>query len=141
MFLGEYCNPKEKIDYYLKIFKDTIKIENNTINIRLAGDSTNNGKNLSVLNFSFGFLNEIDHPEETNPNAVTGNFALGVFKIKSECYEQLHIALKEIIEKLSSLKATRLNGIDHNIIFWLGGDLKFLALALGMYCNLNLLIY
>ena len=80
-YLGEYVDLKQKIDYYLKIFKDIIKIENNTINIRLAGDSTNIGKNLSVLNFSFGFLDEISRTksDETNPNTVTGNFSLGVF--------------------------------------------------------------
>jgi len=62
------------------------KVQNNIINIRLAGDSTNIGNNLTVLNFSFGFLNDIEHSVAKNPNSVTGNFALGVFKIKSECY-------------------------------------------------------
>ncbi len=117
----------------MKIFKDIIKIENNTINIRLAGDSTNIGKNLSVLNFSFGFLDEISRTksDETNPNTVTGNFSLGVFKVKSECYEDLRKALTDLIQLLSVIDATELDGELYNIVFWLGGDLKFLALALG----------
>jgi len=85
----------------LKIFKEIIRIENNTINIRLAGDS------------------------------VTGNFALGVFQIKSECYESLRKALKELIDLLSLIDETELDGAKYKIVFWSGGDLNFLALALG----------
>ena len=104
----------------MKIFKEIIRIENNTINIRLAGDSTNIGKNISVLNFSFGFLVERrrTRPEETNPNTVTGNFALGVFQIKSECYESFRKALKELIDLLSLIEGTELDGAKYKIVFW-----------------------
>ncbi len=115
------------------MFEDNLQIQNNTINIRLAGDSTNIGKNLTVLNFSFGFLNDINHSVETNPNSVSGNFVLGIFKIRSECYESLQGALKELIEEISLIEAINVNGNSYNITFWLGGDLKFLALALGNY--------
>jgi hypothetical protein len=61
---------------------------------------------------------------------------LGVFKIKSECYESLQIALRELIEELSLIEAIQVDDIEYHIIFWLGGDLKFLALALGNYLNI-----
>jgi len=66
--------PKDKIVYYVNQFKNQITIQNNTLHIRLAGDSTNIGKNISVLNFSFGFLDKIkfENSEQltTDSNAV-----------------------------------------------------------------------
>ena len=76
---------------------------------------------MTVLNFSFGFLDIINNKIETNPNAVTGNFTLGLFKVKSECYDELKISLTELNEALSLLQTITLDG-----------DLKFLALVLGM---------
>ena len=87
---------------------------------------------MTVLNFSFGFLDVIDNQIQTNPNAVTGNFTLGLFKVKSECYDELKISLDELVESLSQLETVTINGIEYNIEYWLGGDLKFLALVLGM---------
>lgn len=68
-------------------------MRDDTINIRLAGDGTEIGDNITVLNMSFGFLDPVKL--NTNPNAVTGNFFLGVFNLKSECYNELKTALKE----------------------------------------------
>ena len=70
-------------------------------------------------------------PEETNPNTIIGNFALGVFQIKSECYESLRKALKELIDLLSLIEETELDGAKYKTLIWLWVDLKFLALALG----------
>jgi len=103
---GTYVDPKDKIVYYFNLFKNQITIQNNTIHIRLAGDSTNIGKNISVLNFSFGFLDKIkfENNEQqsltTNPNAVTGNFSLGVFLIKSESYDEIKESLAEILDHM-----------------------------------------
>ena len=64
MFLGEYCNPKEKIDYYLKISKDTIKIDELGIRIilrqaqdvKLIMEAIMNKKfDLYLKDFSFQF--------------------------------------------------------------------------------------
>ena len=87
---------------------------------------------MTVLNFSFGFLDIINNKIETNPNAVTGNFTLGLFKVKSECYDELKISLTELNEALSLLQTITLDGKEYKIEYWLGGDLKFLALVLGM---------
>ncbi len=137
--MGCYVSPKEKIEYYLRYFKDDIRIRNNLVNIRLAGDGTQVGSNLSVLNFTFGFLDKMkrqdsDEDELTsklNPNNVTGNFSLGTFIIKREDYNELKIALTEVLDELKLLKKIVVDGIEYKIEFWLGGDLKFLALILG----------
>jgi len=62
---------------------------------------------------------------------------LGVFEIKSECYESLQIALKELIEELSMIEAIQVVDIKYHIIFWSSGDLKFLELALVNYLNIK----
>ncbi len=117
----------------MRIFKDDLRIRNSHINIRLAGDGTQIGSNLSVLNFTFGFLDEIKHKACTNPNSVTGNFSLGMFCIKTEDYDDLKTALKEIVDELKVLKTIKIDGKMYTIELYLGGDLKFLALILGMF--------
>jgi len=131
--MGSYVSPREKIEYYVRIFKDDLRIRNSHINIRLAGDGTQIGSNLSVLNFTFGFLDEIKHKACTNPNSVTGNFSLGMFCIKTEDYDDLKTALKEIVDELKVLKTIKIDGKMYTIELYLGGDLKFLALILGMF--------
>jgi len=132
---GEYCDPMSKIVYYFSLFKDKLVLKNNTINIRLAGDGTNICRNFTVLNFTFGFLdqNSVCLNEATmDPNTALGNFILGKFHIKKECYLDLKTALKEIGERLSVLKEIVFEGMTYKIEFWLGGDLKFLLIMLGM---------
>ncbi len=129
--MGRYVDPKKKIEYYFNLFKDSINVQQGKIHIRLAGDGTIIAKNYSMLNFSFGFLNEIDNEVQTNPNSVTGNFTLGAFVLKQENYEELNIALAELIQLLAALKTITVNGFNYDVEFWLGGDLKFLSIVLG----------
>ncbi len=134
--LGEYCDPESKILYFLNLLRDKIIIKNNTINIRLAGDGTNVAKHFTVLNFTFGFLDSFKEGALDNgtldANTALGNFILGKYHIKKECYADLKIALKELSEKLSELKEIQLDGIRYKIEFWLGGDLKFISLVTGI---------
>ena len=138
--MGEYCDPKTKILYFLNLFKDKLIINNNTINIRLAGDGTNVASQFTVLNFTFGFLDRFNESTDLNitrngtvdPNTALGNFILGKFHIRKECYDDLKIALKELAEKLSELKEIELDGIIYQIEFFLGGDLKFIAIVIGI---------
>ena len=60
---GYYFDPEKKISFYLSIFKNFINLNDNVIRIRIAADGTQIGKNLTVLNISFAFLNEIKFPE------------------------------------------------------------------------------
>ena len=127
---GVFNDPEQKIKYYLRLQKDNLNIVENTIHIRLAGDGTNIGKNFSVLNFSFSFLNKHSN-EKTSVSSETGIFLLGVFKIKSECYTSLKEALKELVAHLKKTKEIAIDGVKYKIEYWLGGDTKFLLLILG----------
>jgi len=127
---GVFNDPEEKIKYYLRLQKDNLNIVENTIHIRLAGDGTHIGKNFSVLNFSFSFLNKHSN-EEMSVSSVTGIFLLGVFKIKSECYTSLKEALKELVAHLKKIKEIDIDGVKFKIEYWLGGDMNFFLLILG----------
>ena len=128
---GSYYEPEIKIRYYLKIFKDKMNIKNKTINIRLAGDGTTIGANLYLLNFSFGFLDSVTG-KNTNPNSASGNFSLGKFFIDSENYENLDKALSELSLSLSNFNSIEIDGETYKIEYFLGGDMKFLLLVLGI---------
>ncbi len=116
--MGTYVSPSEKIKYYIRLFKKDMRTRNNHINIRLAGDGTQVGSNLSCLNFTFGFLNDVKHKSSTNPNTVTGNFALGTFWIKTEDYNDIKIALKEIFDELKGMKTIDVDGIEYSLEFY-----------------------
>jgi len=49
----------------------------------------------------------------------------------------LKTALKELLDELKTLKTIEVDGTEYTIEFWLGGDLKFLALVLGKYLFQN----
>lgn len=57
---GYFFDPEEKFQFYLRTFKNEIDLSDNVLKIRLAADGTQIGKNLTVLNISFSYLNKID---------------------------------------------------------------------------------
>ncbi len=63
---------------------------------------------------------------------MTGNFAIGVFKIDKENIEILRKCLKEIVEQMRQLKEIIIDNNVYNIVSYLGGDLKFIAAVLGV---------
>lgn len=66
---GYFFSPEEKITFYLSSFKHSIVIDRHhnekpLIMIRLAADGTQIGRNLTVLNISFSFLNKIKYQKD-----------------------------------------------------------------------------
>ena len=55
-----------------------------------------------------------------------------MFEIEYEGYDQLRIALEKMLQKLSSIYSINLNGKSFKTKFFLGGDLKFLSIVLGI---------
>jgi len=69
--------------------------------------STNVCRNFTVLNFTFGFLDQYTgclDDATMDPNTALGNFILGKFHIKKECYHDLKISLKEHWREVISFK-------------------------------------
>jgi hypothetical protein len=56
----------------------------------------------------------------------------GTALISSESYENVKIALREILSLISQLKEIEIDGVIYEIIQYLGDDVKFLALMLGI---------
>ena len=56
----------------------------------------------------------------------------GTALISFESYENVKIALREILSLLSKLKEIEIYGVRYEIIQYLGDDMKFLALMFGI---------
>jgi len=135
---GATCDPKEKMEFFLKLFKDKLIIKNNTVNIRLSGDGTEAGRQFSLFNFNFGFIDPVKpglyEPNQSknknkthllsgnesilNPNTVTGNFCLGSFNVEGESYEKLKNCLPNLLEILSLINKLEVDGVSYNIEYW-----------------------
>ena len=49
-----------------------------------------------------------------------------------ESYEHLTVAIKDIAEEIDLIKSIDIDGHKYNIKFYLGGDIKYLAICLGI---------
>ena len=55
-----------------------------------------------------------------------------MFQIDSESYEELKIALKELLQNCKKIKTIEINKVNYKIDMKLGGDMKCLALLMGI---------
>ena len=60
-----------------------------------------------------------------------GNHPLAIFK-EPETYDSLKSALEDIRSDVGHLNCIEVSKVEYNIIFYLGGDWKFLALVTGI---------
>ena len=66
-----------------------------------------------------------------NPNSPNGNHVIAMLNAQ-ENYEHLSVAMKDIAEEIKHIKSISINGHEYNIKFYLGADLKYLAICLGI---------
>ena len=95
--------------------------------IKLTGDGTQIGRGFTIVNFAFTILEEGD-----KAHSAAGNHSLGIFKVCESDYSALHEALQDIISEANHLKHVIINSNTYNIEYYLGGDMKFLALVCGI---------
>lgn len=57
---------------------------------------------------------------------------MGCFKIEKEDYNEIQNSCNELLDMLRELKEINFEDKTYSIEYYLGGDLKFLALALGI---------
>ena len=60
-----------------------------------------------------------------------GNHSLAILQ-GTEDYNSFSISLSDIVKEASELQSIKINGMEHNIEYFLGGDLKFLAIVCGV---------
>ena len=100
--------------------------EGDVVQVKLTGDGTNIGRSFHVVNVAFVLLNDLS--SVSSPN---GNHSLGIFKV-SEDYDSLHTSLSDILKEACDLQSIEVNGRNHDVQFFLGGDMKFLAVVCGI---------
>ena len=95
--------------------------------VKLTGDGTQIGRGLSVVNLAFTIL------EEGNMAcSASGNHSIGIFKVSKSDYHSLHSAMQDITAEANDFKSVTINDITYNIEYYLGGDMKFLAMVCGI---------
>ena len=77
-----------------------------------------------VLAFTILDVNE-------NPNSPTGNHVIAMFNTQ-EKYEYLSEAVKGIANEIQSIQSIIIDGHQFKIEFYLGADMKYLAICLGL---------
>ena len=81
---------------------------------------------VKVVNFTFTILHEKDVAI-----GEKGNYILAVIKT-TETYDNLRDSLADLRMEMSNLKEISANNCTYKIEYFLGGDLKFLALVCGL---------
>lgn len=113
--LGDYIRQPEKQHLFSK----------KKVRVKISGDGTKIGKRIHVLNFVFSIVGENSCAGEK------GSYLVGIVKVP-EKYLPLKEALGKIIQEVNNLDEILLGNESYSVEFYLGGDLKFLNLVLGI---------
>ena len=118
---------QQSLQARLKVCLETFSLSvGEVIQVKLTGDGTNIGRNLHVINIAFVLLN--DTSSVSSPH---GNHSIAILKIPED-YDSLSDSLADIIKEASDLKSIDINGNTHKIEYFVGGDMKFLAIVCGI---------
>ena len=105
--------------------KYTILPTDTPLRVKLSGDGTKVSRSLHVINFTFTV---VDTPTATS---VAGNHTIAILKT-GESYENLASGLADIAKEISTLKSIKIQDEEYTLEYFLGGNLKFLALVCGI---------
>ena len=97
-----------------------------TLRVKLTGDGTQIARGLTVVNIAFTILEE-----GSSSRSASGNHSLSIMKV-SETYDDLARGLEDICSEARDLEVLAINGVVYRIVFFLGGDWKFLAMVCGL---------
>ena len=131
---GVYISVKKKLELVLKQLFESDKlgnVNNNIITIKLCGDGCNVTKNISFFNFSMSVIND-----KNNCKKSRGHYIIGIFEV-SENYENLKVALKQIVKQVNKIKKIKFTSalgeeIFYTINFKIATDLKATAELMGI---------
>ena len=110
----------------IKKFEAETKPVPTTFRVKLTGDGTQIARGLTVVNIAFTILEE-----GSCSHSASGNHSLSIMKI-SETYDNLAHGLEDICSEARDLEVLTLGGVTYTIVFFLGGDWKFLAMVCGL---------
>lgn len=137
---GIYNRVETKLKYHLEEIVNRLAIPCDVpLRIKFCGD----GSQLFRANFNFNFGFSCINDSESC-KGLNGHSMIGIFEIDHENYENLSGCLKNVVHEINEMKPLRshdntspirsfeINNKDYPVIFFLGGDLKFLALFMGI---------
>ena len=81
---------------------------------------------LKVVNFTYTILNE-----KENAMSEKENYMLAIVKT-TETYNNLRQSLADLKTEMAQLKEVKVNNVNYNIEYFLGGDWKYLACVCGL---------
>ena len=96
------------------------------IAVKLTGDGTKVSRSMHILVIAFTILDGCE-----NPNSPNGNHVIAMLNAQ-ENYDHLSVAMKDIAEEINLIKSISIDGHEYNIKFRMGGDMKYLAICLGI---------
>ena len=102
-------------------------IKNETsIRVKITGDGTQVSRSMHILVIAFTILDGSE-----NPNSPTGNHVIAMLNAQ-EKYENLSESVKDISEEIKSIKSITIDGHKFEIEFFMGADMKYLAICAGI---------
>ena len=100
--------------------------EESHIKVKITGDGTQVSHSMHVLVIPHTILNGSE-----NPNLPGGNHIIVMIN-SQEKYMHLSEAVKDIANEIKLTKSITIDGHNFNIEFFLGADMKFLAICLWL---------
>ena len=113
-----------RLEHMVKI-NPSLKNES-TVKVKITGDGTQVSRSMHVLVLVFTSLDGNE-----NPNSPSGNHVIAMFNA-AEKYEYLSGAVKNIANEIQSTQSITIDGHEFNIEFYLGADIKYLEICLGI---------
>ena len=95
--------------------------------IKLTGDGTQIGRGFNVVNVAFTILDK-----GNKVLSASVSYSIGILKVSESDYHALSHALQDIISEAKDFKSVTINNTEYKIDYFLGGDMKFLALVCGI---------
>ena len=115
---------KLRLEYLVKMYP-SIK-EEPLIRVKITGDGTKVSRSMHILVIAFTILVGLE-----NPNSPCRNHVIAMLN-SQENYEHLSEAVKDIANEIELTKSITIEGHKFNIEYFLGADMKFLAICLGI---------
>ena len=97
-----------------------------TLRIKLTGDGTRIARCYNIVNIAFTILDE-----GNKAYSVLGNYTVAILRTSEE-YDKLVLGLEDICNEAKDIEMLTIEGTVYRILFFLGGDMKFLATVCGI---------
>ena len=130
-------NLESIIKYRVESLADQGKVGegNSTIHVKISGDGTQVGKANNFVNIACTILNDTD-----TATSETGHEPVVIINGK-ENYSVRKAHLKNVVHSVDTFKSFVYRGVEYNVVYYLGGDYKFLREVLGMQASIKLTLF